>query len=150
MFVMLILLCTKMPLLAAPDGGVPEPVRYQDSGPQVILERPVIRGSMPRDRAEEAIRSRRGSVQACYRDVLKKKPGTSGRLVAKFTIGADGLVKAILFEKTGKKIPALQTCLRDEISRMRFPSTCAGITIIDQPFDFRPRPSKPKPKSSNR
>ena len=119
------------------------PVLLTLSTPQIIFDPPAIRGSMPRDMAQSSIKKRLVQVRACYKNAPSPLPK---KLTARLVVGADGRVKVVRFDPP-KKHQVLKNCLRKELLQLRFPKTCGGITIIDQPLRLRlPPKKKPPPK----
>lgn len=78
-----------------------------------------------------------GQVKACYERQLKSKPGMKGKVVASWTIGADGKVRSakVIRNTTGDR--ELGGCVRSLVAAWRFP-TAQSPQDVEYPFKFKP------------
>ncbi|MBI4957300.1 MAG: AgmX/PglI C-terminal domain-containing protein [Myxococcales bacterium] len=92
-------------------------------------------GSMDPAIAQRIVRRHTAKMRYCYERALLTSPNLEARLVAAFTIGADGAVKAASADGSG---PAeLKACIRGVLAGMTFPQpTGGGIVTVRYPFTF--------------
>lgn len=78
------------------------------------------------------------AVRFCYNRHLQKKPGSSGQVVLRLTVVADGTVSAADVLRSTMGDPELDTCLLNQAREWRFaPATEARFTF-DVPLVFTP------------
>ena len=106
---------------APPDGGA-DAKKLGDLDPAIVARE---------------IRSRLGSIKACYEQALKANPQLSGKLVAHFTIEACGSVGAISWDEDTLGDKAVDACIQSNIAAWRFPPPTGGAVEISFPFVFQ-------------
>ncbi|MCC6522637.1 MAG: AgmX/PglI C-terminal domain-containing protein [Polyangiaceae bacterium] len=92
-------------------------------------------GTMDPAIVRRIVRQHAAKMRYCYERALLTNPSLEARLVAAFTIGADGAVKAASADGNG---PAeLKACIRGVLTGMTFPQpTGGGIVTVRYPFTF--------------
>jgi TonB family protein len=118
------------------DGGTSATA---SSSPSPSSSKPMIETSPGVD---EALRSIRPELNACYRANLKKNPTATGRIVFKVVITPDGKVKDVALENSTADIE-LVACARMAVSHATFaPTANHQDTTLGIPIDFHP-PANP-------
>ncbi|HMF44401.1 MAG TPA: AgmX/PglI C-terminal domain-containing protein, partial [Polyangia bacterium] len=78
-------------------------------------------------------------VKYCYEQALARKPKLDGRLVAQFTISAQGQVIASVKASSTLADPTAEMCVVNAIKRWDFPApNGGGLAIVTYPFTFTP------------
>ena len=85
-----------------------------------------------------AVRRRANSIRACYEQRLQVKPGLSGKVTARWTIGLDGRVKSASVQNTTMGDGAVTSCILRVIRRIGFAKPEGGVCIVQWPFVFNP------------
>lgn len=83
------------------------------------------------------VRTRTGAIRGCYERALRERPSLAGRLVVRFTIGANGRVNSIRPEGL-LEAPEVGACVANVIRRMEFPRPSGGAVEFSVPFTFSP------------
>jgi TonB family protein len=92
-------------------------------------------GSLDKNIIRRIIRSHIASIKRCYERQLLVDPGLAGKVVARFTIGANGDVVA---SSASGLHPNVDSCVTRVIRRMRFPKPKGGgVVKVSYPFIFR-------------
>jgi biopolymer transport protein ExbD len=100
----------------------------------------VTRGSLDKEIIRVVIRQHIGAVKACYERALAADATLSGRLQARFTITATGLVDRDVAVEGPAELTAVGDCLANTIRTWRFPAPeGGGVVIVSYPFSFLPR-----------
>lgn len=83
------------------------------------------------------IRIHMAEFRACYTKALEKDPKLEGKVTAIFVIGTTGKV----IDSKASGLPGVDTCIANEIRRIKFPPSPAskGPITINYPFVFQPR-----------
>jgi hypothetical protein len=91
-----------------------------------------------------AVDAQRPSLKHCYDEALKATPYKNDmRVEAVLHIAPSGKVASVEFE-SGKGLPGMEKCLRDEIKRWQFP-TAKDPTATSLPLIFHPEIQKAGP-----
>jgi TonB family protein len=82
------------------------------------------------------VKSRSGLIKACYQKELNRSRDLGGKLVVNFVIAADGTVKSTRIEggKSSLRNSAVESCVRSNIQRLKFPAKGGGV--VNYPFIF--------------
>jgi len=120
---------TDAPAMAPPGHG---------KTPSPPLDTPsLIAGQAPG--IAEAIRRRAPRFRACFLDAVKADPQMSGALAVAFTIGPDGTVTEVSFDRHGESPEALETCIEEVLRATTFPPPAGGGSIeVSYPFNVDP------------
>jgi len=92
------------------------------------------KGELERDIFRRIVRAHINEVRDCYDEGLGRDPALSGRLLANFTIGADGRVLAPATITEGIGDPETETCVANAIQRWYFPKPQGGEVLVTYPF----------------
>ena len=105
--------------------------------PSVRAAQAVVTGSLDRSIIQRVIRRHRNQIRRVYESALKASPKLAGKVVVKFTVGADGKVtKAEISESTLKNKQVEEGILR-VVKRWIFPKPAGGSEVeITYPFVF--------------
>jgi hypothetical protein len=87
---------------------------------------------------ERVVKSRQGLIRACYQKELNRARGIGGKLAVTFVIGGDGAVKSTRIDagKSTLRNEAIESCVRTQIARLRFPAK-GGSATVNYPFIFQ-------------
>jgi outer membrane biosynthesis protein TonB len=100
--------------------------------------KPVLVGSLDPEEIRRIVRSHSDEIRACYEAELAETPGIGGKVIMKWTIGADGLVVKAGVGETQMKNNRVEDCLAKLILAWSFPKPKGGgIVIVNYPFVFR-------------
>ena len=79
-------------------------------------------------------------LQELLREAARKHPAATGRILLKFSIGADGAVadSSIDASRSSLHDDALDSCALDVTRKLRFPASGHGETTVDYPITFSP------------
>jgi outer membrane biosynthesis protein TonB len=92
-------------------------------------------GELDPDIIRRIVRAHINEVRHCYNEGLSRDPELSGRLIADFTIGADGRVQAPAKISEGIGDAETETCVANAIQRWLFPKPRGGGEVsVTYPF----------------
>lgn len=93
-------------------------------------------GGLSREEVDRVVRSRKGTIQACYQREVNRNRGLAGKLVVNFTINATGKVTSARVDagKSTLRNAAVESCVKRQIQGMKFPAK--GGAIVNYPFIF--------------
>ena len=74
--------------------------------------------------------------KACLELDLRKKAGSSKRLIVQVTIGPSGHVMEVWTVSRKHRNSKLANCIERKIENWRFPSFSGGAAVIEQPIDL--------------
>jgi hypothetical protein len=103
-------------------------------------------GDIDRQQIVKQVRKSFGAINKCYTEELNASPDLAGKMVVKFTIGADGKVVEAHAQYSNLHDPALEGCVVKQFEGLEFPAF-GGVgeeLRITYPIDFAP--STPKKK----
>jgi hypothetical protein len=91
---------------------------------------------LTKEEIDRVVKSRSGLIKACYQKELNRSRNLGGKLVINFVISADGVVKSTRVEggKSSLRNDAVESCVRSNIQRLKFPAKGGGVVIY--PFIF--------------
>jgi Ca-activated chloride channel family protein len=105
---------------------------------------PVILGALDKSAIDRVVRQHLASIRYCYEKELTNSPALFGKIVIRFTIGADGSVSAAELTSTTMASEAVEGCVVERFLRMRFPAPQGGgIVIVSYPFVFNGTAKEP-------
>jgi hypothetical protein len=95
-------------------------------------------GGLSREEVERVVRSRKGTIHACYQRAVNRDRSLAGKLVVNFRIGADGKVASVRIEpgKSSLRSAEVESCIKRQIQGLQFPAK--GGAIVNYPFIFTP------------
>jgi len=83
------------------------------------------------------VRRNLSALQHCYEDAIKKAPTLQGKVVLRFTVGADGLASEVEVDEDTVGSPGLVRCLERRFRAWRFPAAPSPC-VVSHPFVFAP------------
>ena len=103
----------------------PPPVGRIGGAP--ILPDPVVLGAIDPRAVDRVIEAQGAAIARCYETGLAEAPGLAGKVLVKFSIGADGTVSRVSTKSTSLRNEEVETCLHERIARARFVDLSAGL-----------------------
>jgi Ca-activated chloride channel homolog len=102
---------------------------------------PIILGSVDKTQVDRTIKQHLAQIRYCYQKELNKNPALAGKVVVKFTIGADGTVTAAEIKSSTLNNETVEACICARFMRMTFPAPAGGgVVVVSYPFVFKPAP----------
>lgn len=96
----------------------------------------IVLGALDSADVDRVIKQNMPSIRYCYQKDLQSHPGTSGKIIVKFTIAANGTVSSAT-TRTSAAMPAVEACLKARFLTMQFPRPKGGgVVIVSYPFVF--------------
>jgi Ca-activated chloride channel homolog len=103
----------------------------------VATAAPIILGSIDKSVIDRVIKKNLNQVRYCYEKELKTHADIAGKLVVKFTIGAEGDVSEAVVKSSTLGSPAVSACVLGRFLRMQFPAPAGGgIVVVSYPLVF--------------
>jgi len=118
-------------------GGTGEGPSEKKISGVVKSEAPAVDGELDPNIVAKEVRSRLGAVKACYERALKRNPNLSGKIVLHWTITPAGTVSGVDIENDSVGDNEVATCIKQLISRWRFPAPSGGAVEVSFPFVFQ-------------
>jgi TonB family protein len=77
-------------------------------------------------------------LEECYQQAVAANPDLNGRVILRFSISPEGVVKDIVIPRNDLTSQTLDDCLLPKLRRMIFTPTSSkqGVQIVDVPFNF--------------
>ena len=116
--------------------AVEERLEQIDDGSGMIPAPPQLRvevGTINDESISRVVRARAGIYRACYQKELNRDPSLQGRLIARVTIGADGIVSDV--GMAGNQMNGTRSCIEQNLRRLRFPAT-GEVKTVTVPLTF--------------
>ena len=96
-------------------------------------------GALDKGEIQRVLDENRSRFRQCYETELLKKPDLAGKVVLRFTIGADGAIDEVSVSDNGTGNAPLSACLVEAAKRMEFPPPEGGGDVeVTYPFIFSP------------
>jgi TonB family protein len=91
---------------------------------------------LSREEVDKVVKSRKGTIQACYQKAVNRTRGLSGKLVVNFTINAEGKVTQARIDpgKSSLRDSTVESCVKRQILGLKFPAK--GGAVVNYPFIF--------------
>ncbi|MEK7355593.1 MAG: AgmX/PglI C-terminal domain-containing protein, partial [Bdellovibrionota bacterium] len=97
-----------------------------------------IEGGLDRDAIAEVIKRNLGQIRYCYERQLSSNPDLYGKVLVKFTIGADGAIAANRVYNTTLKSDMVEGCIMRRMASWKFPLPKGGTQArVTYPFLFK-------------
>jgi TonB family protein len=96
------------------------------------MEAPVLLGTLRRDATDAVVGPLLPRLAGCAPADLE------GRVVLKVVVEESGEVSSVAVKATSIANPAVETCMMEVVSGVRFPKPDSGIVIVSYPFRFGP------------
>ena len=101
-------------------------------------EETVIEGGLDREVIAEVIKKNLGQIRYCYERQLSSNRELYGKIMAKWVIGADGLVMDPKIDNTTMKSSMVEGCVLRRIASWKFPLPKGGTQVkVTYPFLFK-------------
>lgn len=98
----------------------------------------VIMGALDKSVIDAYIQRNLAKIRWCYEKELNKDPKLFGRIVINFIISGTGSVSSSKVNRTTMGNQNVESCVADQIKKIRFPSPKGGgIVIVNYPFVFK-------------
>ncbi len=93
-------------------------------------------GGLTREEVDRVVKSRKGTIQACYQREANRDRSLEGKLVVNFSIDASGKVTStrIAGDRSTLKSSGVESCVKRQIQGLKFPAK--GGAIVNYPFIF--------------
>lgn len=89
---------------------------------------------LSKEEIDRVVKARAGVFRACYQKELNRSPGIGGKLIINFVIDSGGTVKSARTNGGTLKSDAVESCVKGNIMRLKFPAK--GGAIVNYPFVF--------------
>jgi len=97
-----------------------------------------IEGGLDRDAIAEVIKRNLGQIRYCYERQLSSNPDLYGKVLVKFTIGADGTIVTNKVDNTTLKSEMVEGCIMRRMASWKFPLPKGGTQVrVAYPFLFK-------------
>ena len=104
----------------------------------MVDEETVIEGGLDRDAIAEVIRRNLGQIRYCYERQLSSNPDLYGKVLVKFTIGANGEVLDQRVDSSTLKSSMVEGCIMRRMAAWKFPEPKGGTLVrVSYPFLFK-------------
>jgi outer membrane biosynthesis protein TonB len=93
-------------------------------------------GGLTREEVDRVVKSRKGTIQACYQKAVNRDRSLAGKLVVNFRISAEGKVTSARIEpgKSSLRNAEVESCVKRQIQGLKFPAK--GGAVVNYPFIF--------------
>jgi TonB family protein len=98
---------------------------------------PTVQGFVARAAVRRALRVRANAMHRCVERRLKFRPGLSGRVTLRITIGRAGWVTGARVVKSTLRDKVAERCLINQVRRIRYPKPKRGFVVVTYPLDFK-------------
>jgi len=104
----------------------------------MVDEETVIEGGLDRDAISDVIRRNLGQIRYCYERQLSSNPELYGKVLMKFTIGANGEVTEPHVDNSTLKSAMVEGCIARRMASWKFPEPKGGTQVrVSYPFLFK-------------
>lgn len=101
-------------------------------------EETVIDGGLDKDAIAEVIKRNLGQIRYCYERQLSSNPDLYGKVLVRFTIGADGGVATQKVDNSTLKSDMVEGCILRRLAGWKFPLPKGGTQVrVSYPFLFK-------------
>jgi len=105
--------------------------------PQMSRGNPNINGFLSREQIERVVRRHSRGITYCYERELQNNDDLAGRISVNWTIGLDGRVQSASVVENSMGNRNVESCVLQEVRRMRFDEPDGGMVVVTFPFSFR-------------
>jgi hypothetical protein len=95
-------------------------------------------GSLPPEVIQREVRSHYGAFRRSYESGLAHNPQLQGRVVVRFVVELDGLVRRVVSNGSDMPDPKVVECIVAEYKNLTFPHPEGGIVTVVYPIMFSP------------
>ena len=118
-------------------GKSPVMDSFPNEPPRIVCSVPGS-GCLDKELIRESIRKAKSAIRACYEYALTTRPNLAGKLTARFTFGADGVVTGAEASESSIDDALMTRCVLNRIRGVAFPrSTVPAQYTIHYPFLFK-------------
>lgn len=104
----------------------------------MVDDESIIEGGLDREIIAEVIRKDIGQIRYCYERQLSGNPDLYGKILVKFSIGANGMVETPKIGVTTLKSAMVEGCILRRVASWKFPQPKGGTTVlVSYPFLFK-------------
>ncbi len=104
----------------------------------MVDDETVIEGGLDRDAIADVIRRNLGQIRYCYERQLSSNPDLYGKILVKFTIGAQGEVADSRVDNSTLKSAMVEGCIMRRMASWKFPEPKGGTQVhVSYPFLFK-------------
>ncbi len=104
----------------------------------ILEEETEVDGGLDKDVIARVIETYLGQIRYCYERQLSASPELYGKVLVKFTIGPDGLVKAQSIGSSTLKSAMVEGCILRRVTDWQFPKPKGGTNVnVTYPFLFK-------------
>ncbi|MEZ4223583.1 MAG: AgmX/PglI C-terminal domain-containing protein [Polyangiaceae bacterium] len=111
------------------------PIAALERGAPLSADEAAIDGQLPGESIQRTVRLSAGRFRDCYRKGLERQPQLEGRVVVRFSIRADGLVRDAREETTSLADRATRQCVLATFFDLTFPPA-RGEVAVSYPLRF--------------
>ncbi|MFA6034487.1 MAG: AgmX/PglI C-terminal domain-containing protein [Myxococcota bacterium] len=94
-------------------------------------------GTLDRSAVASVLQGGAGWIPGCYERERDKKPALRGEILVRFVVAPEGKVSGAFIEQSYMDNETVESCVKEEILKLRFPSPKGGESTIRYPFVFR-------------
>src|SRR5690606_29254801 len=96
----------------------------------IIEEETEIQGGLDREVIARVIQSQLGQIRYCYERQLSARPDMYGKVLVRFTIGADGSVVTQNIGTSTLNNAMVEGCMLRRVAAWRFPQPQGGTSVL--------------------
>lgn len=85
---------------------------------------------------QRVVNARKRGVQYCYEKALQANPELQGKVTINFRVALNGSVQKVLIERSTIGNKTVESCIKRQVMRWKFPKPDGGICAIKYPFVF--------------
>jgi hypothetical protein len=116
------------------DGALPGNVRGRGALDFLDGELEIAAGAIDKDVVKKVVKENTTKLQYCYEKTLLANPGIEGKVIATFTIAAEGSVSDV---KCSGVHPEVESCVAETVRAFKFPPSGKKVDV-HYPFSFKP------------
>ena len=143
-----LLACGDAPPAPVPEQPPPEaPAEPEPEAPvgriggEPILPKPTVLGGISSDDVNTAIAARMEDINRCYTAQREKNPELAGKVLVKFVISKNGIVRDATTKSTSLRDETTEKCVNEQVAMAKFPTLQKGdMAVVHYPFEF-PQPT---------
>lgn len=96
----------------------------------IVEEETEVVGGLDKEEIAKTIRSQLGEIRYCYERQLSANPDLYGKVMVKFTIGAEGKVVSQKIGSTTLSNALVEGCILRRVSSWKFPKPAGGTSVV--------------------
>ncbi len=104
----------------------------------ILEEETIVEGGLDREIIARVIKSYLGQIRYCYERQLSANPDLYGKVLVRFTIGANGAVTSQTIGTSSLKNSMVEGCILRRVASWQFPTPKGGThVLVSYPFLFK-------------